>query len=102
MSGTDASGSVLAWVIPPSVDPESAALSDLPYTDVRLLADDLETACGPEDVDVEIIPVGVRRISLRFADRLYRLDQDPVQVRRGDQQGQSQPHHEARQPKPEG
>lgn len=69
MSETDAGGSVLAWVIPPSVDPDSTDLSDSPYTDVRLLADELMTACGPEEVSVEVVPIGVSRIILRFADR---------------------------------
>lgn len=74
MNGSDAGGSVLAWVIPPSVDPGSTHLSTSPDTEVRLLADELEAACGPEDVSVEVVPGGVSRIHLRFADREAAFD----------------------------
>lgn len=69
MNESGADGSVLAWVIPPSVDPGSADLSRPPDTKVHLLAEKLETACGPEEVSVETVPGGVSRIHLRFADR---------------------------------
>lgn len=69
MSATDADGSVLAWVIPPDVDPESADPSASPDTEVRLLADELEAACGPENVSVEVVPAGVSIIHLHFVDR---------------------------------
>lgn len=69
MTATDADGSVLAWVIPPDVDPETADLDDPTSAELRRLADELETACRPESVSVEAVPVGVSRIHLRFADR---------------------------------
>lgn len=69
MSGTDAGGSVLAWVIPPEVDAEAADRTTAASTELRRLADELETACRPESVSVEAVPVGVSRIHLRFADR---------------------------------
>lgn len=69
MNGSDADGSVLAWVIPPDVDPDSVAPGDSPDTEIRLLADELEAACGPKEVSVEVVPGGVSRIHLRFADR---------------------------------
>lgn len=69
MSEADAGGSVLAWVIPPEVDPESADFSASPDTAVRLLAEELEMACRPDDVTVDVVPVGISRIHLHFADR---------------------------------
>lgn len=74
MNATDADGSVLAWVIPPSVDPEAADPGASPDTEVRLLADELEAACGPEDVSVEVVPAGISRIHLRFDDRESAFD----------------------------
>lgn len=69
MSEADAGGSVLAWVIPPDVDPESIDRGTAPDTEIRLLAKELETACGPKHVSVKVVPVGVSRIQLQFADR---------------------------------
>lgn len=74
MNASDADGSVLAWVIPPSLDPGSADPGGSPDTQVRLLADELEAACGPEKVSVEVVPGGISHIHLRFADREAAFD----------------------------
>lgn len=69
MSGSDAGGSALAWAIPPDVDPEAADHGGASGAGVRELAEELERACRPERVSVEVVPGGVSRIDLRFPDR---------------------------------
>lgn len=74
MNEPDADGSVLAWVIPPDMDPGSVEPGAPPDAEIRLLADELEAACGPEEVSVEVVPGGVSRIHLRFPDREAAFD----------------------------
>lgn len=69
MSEADADDLVLAWVIPPDADPETSNLNDPLSAELRRLADELETACRPESVSIEVVPIGVSRIHLQFADR---------------------------------
>lgn len=70
MNERDANGaSVLAWTIPPTVDPERERSVAEPEAEIRRLADELEVVCQPESVTLKMLSPGVSRIHLRFADR---------------------------------
>ena len=62
-------GSILAWTIPPAEETAPLAPGEAPVVEVRRLADELEIVCQPESVSIEIVPAGISRIHLRFADR---------------------------------